>query len=309
MTSRTSIVTLSVLLTMFWAPVLTRTCAKHPNNLDGLEGEWVYTEDRTEGRPIEQQGPPMSATFSFRVEPDAVILVQGHGSGHRDVRVAFDGSVTKVPGKQEGTLALYSGSSADGEFAYQTEFVRSPGKPPEGRIRKEFKRTKEGLLVRVQIGLPVKYESVAVYRLREDIAMPSPTEATIDDLDWLAGNWGGFKGTSGTTSVEERWSPPRGGAMLCTARTVSRNKMTFFEFLRVVERDGGLVYVAQPLGRPPTEFIATEISPKHVVFDNPRHDYPQRITYRISDEDSLSVSIGFINGGSPRPTVFHPETR
>ena len=29
-----------------------------------LEGDWIYVEDRTEGRALEQMGPPMSSTVS-----------------------------------------------------------------------------------------------------------------------------------------------------------------------------------------------------------------------------------------------------
>ena len=110
----------------------------------------------------------------------------------------------------------------------------------------------------------------------------------------------GWVGTRGTSSIEERWSPTKGGAMLGVSRTVKSEKMTGFEFLRVVERDGGLVYVAQPGGRTPTEFVLTALDKTRAVFVNPRHDYPQRIIYELSDEGALSASIGFAKGGNPR---------
>ena len=90
--------------------------------------------------------------------------------------------------------------------------------------------------------------------------------------------------------------------MLGVSRTVKNDRMSSFEYLRVVERNGGLVYVAQPGGRTATEFVCTELSATRAVFDNPRHEYPQRITYELSDDDSLTASIGFIHGG--RPTGF-----
>ena len=72
--------------------------------------------------------------------------------------------------------------------------------------------------------------------------------------------------------------------------------MIAFEYLRIVERDGGLVYVAQPGGRSPTEFMLTELDKKRAVFVNPRHDYPQRIVYELSKEGALTASIGFAKG-------------
>ena len=129
----------------------------------------------------------------------------------------------------------------------------------------------------------------------------------MGDMSWLAGAWVGTRGADGATSIEERWGPPLGGAMLGVSRTVSRGRMTAFEFLRVVERDGGLVYVAQPGGTPPTEFVLTELSSTRAVFENPRHDSPQRIVYETSAEGSLRASIGFAKGGRPRSFEFNRE--
>ncbi|MCO5297524.1 MAG: DUF6265 family protein [Fimbriimonadaceae bacterium] len=275
-------------------------------DLHALDGEWVYVEDRTEGRTLEQLGPPMSSMFSLRFEEGAVVLVSGHGSGHRNVRVTLDGTPTDVPGASEGTFARYTAAWKDGTFTYRTEFVRAPGRAPEGLIRKELRLTPDGLLVSVSTSSSTS-PSVGLYRHPEDIAIPTPAKATIGDLAWLSGAWVGTRGTSGTTSIEERWSPPLGGAMLAVSRTVSRDKMTAFEFLRIVERDGGLVYIAQPGGATPTEFVLTELGARRAVFDNPRHDYPKRIVYELSADGALTATIGFLKGGSPRRFEFKRE--
>ena len=86
--------------------------------------------------------------------------------------------------------------------------------------------------------------------------------------------------------------------MLGISRTIKEGKLRQFEYLRIVERDGGLVYVAQPGGSSPTEFVLTELDGQRAVFDNPRHNSPQRIVYELSDEGLLSATIGFINGGN-----------
>jgi len=97
--------------------------------------------------------------------------------------------------------------------------------------------------------------------------------------------------------------------MVGTSRTVARGRMAAFEYLRIVERDGGLIYVAQPGGASTTEFVATELSTTRVVFDNPRHDYPKRIAYELSAAGDLSATIGFLKGGSPRRFEFQREGR
>jgi hypothetical protein len=268
--------------------------------LIALDGEWIYVEDRTEGRSLERLGPPMSSKFFLRIERDAVILVYGHGGRNRDVRVALDGTITEVPDAATGQVARYRGEWKDGALTYEIDFVRKPGQAPEGLIRREFRVVPDGLLVRFS-------ESVGLYRHAQDIALPTPAKAAIDDLAWLAGAWVGRRGSEGATSIEERWSPPLGGAMLAVSRTVSRGKMGAFEFLRIVERDGGLVYIAQPGGAMPTEFVLSEIGGTRAVFENPRHDYPKRIVYELSADGGLSATIGFSKGGTPRRFEFTRE--
>jgi Domain of unknown function (DUF6265) len=283
--------------------------AQPADDLRALDGEWIYVEDRTEGRALEQLGPPMSSKFSMSIHEGAVILVRGHGSGHRDVRVALDGSITEVPGVGvgEGSISRYRSEWKDGALTYEVDFVRAPGQAPEGLIRREFRMTKDGLIVRSNLGSPADFSSVGLYRHAEDIAMPAPAKAAMGDLAWLSGAWVGTRGEGGATSIEERWSPPLGGAMLGVSRTVRGGSMRAFEFLRIVERDGGLVYIAQPGGAPPTEFVLSELGETRAVFDNPRHDYPKRIVYELSAEGGLSATIGFAKGGTPRRFEFKRE--
>jgi hypothetical protein len=114
------------------------------------------------------------------------------------------------------------------------------------------------------------------------------------DLSWPAGHWAG---SEEDVSSEEWWTSMAGGVMLGLHRDVSRSEQAFFEYLRIVEREDGIVYIAQPLGRPPTEFSLKEVGKEHVVFENSTHDFPQRIIYRVSRQGSLVVRIeGEVDG-------------
>jgi hypothetical protein len=112
--------------------------------------------------------------------------------------------------------------------------------------------------------------------------------ATIADVAWLADVWVIERPS---TSVEERWTRPAGGAMLGLSRTVKGDRMVAFEYLRIIERDGGLVYVAQPNGRPPTEFVLTDASGESATFENPAHDFPKMIRYTLRADGKLEARI------------------
>jgi hypothetical protein len=282
------------------------TLSAQTDELCGLDGEWIFVEDRTEGRALEQQGPPMASMFSMRVEEGAIVL-NGHGSGHRDVRIALDGSITEV--KEAKTISRYRGGWMDGKFEYEVAFERMAASSPESikQIRRMFRLTSDGLLVSVVVDPPLVQDSVGLYRHAQDIALPTPAKAAIGDLAWLAGAWVGTRSTG--SSNEERWTPPLGGTMLAVSRSVNTSgKMFAFEYLRIVERDDGLVYIAQPGGKTPTEFVLTELTKTRAVFDNPRHDYPKRIVYELSAEGSLSATVGFMKGGTPRRFDFKRES-
>jgi hypothetical protein len=117
-------------------------------------------------------------------------------------------------------------------------------------------------------------------------ALPSTT--TLRDISWLSGNW---RSAQGGLIIEERWTVPAGGAMLGVSRTLKGNQMVAFEFLRIVERDDKLVYIAQPNGRPPVEFTLTGMLENSVVFENPMHDFPKMITYTWRDDGSLQAVV------------------
>ena len=300
----TWLATILPLLATLIAPLAPSVLTAQTDGLRALDGEWIYVEDRTEGRALDRLGPPMSSKFTMRVE-EGVVILNGHGSGHRDVRVAIDGSVTEV--KEPKRTVRYHGLWKDGLFEYEVNFEKESGNSGGiGLIRRSFRMTPDGLVVRVAVDPPAGQDSVAIYRQAQDIPMPAAAKATIGDLGWLSGAWVGTRSTG--SSVEERWTPPLGGAMLAVSRTVNTSgKMVAFEYLRIVERDGGLVYVAQPGGAKATEFVLTELSSKRAVFDNPRHDHPKRIVYELSAEGGLSATIGQLKGGTPRRFDFKAE--
>jgi hypothetical protein len=263
-------------------------CSAQDDDLRALDGEWLFVEDRTEGRASEEGGPPMSVKFVLRVEQDAVVYPRPRG----DERITLDGSVIEKE-NSNGSVTRYSGTWKDGALEYKLETVLKSDNSRVLLIRREFRVIPDGL--QVSVATNGGDSLVALYRHPKDITLPNSAKATIADIAWLGGAWVGKRGKS---SSDERWSPPLGGAMLGVSRTVSisRGKMVGFEYLRIVERDGGLVYIAQPGGRSPTEFVLTELDKQRAVFVNPRHDYPQRIVYELSDEGALSASIGFAKG-------------
>ncbi|HSE30972.1 MAG TPA: DUF6265 family protein [Pyrinomonadaceae bacterium] len=118
----------------------------------------------------------------------------------------------------------------------------------------------------------------------------APILSDIAELSWISGDWQTAPG--GRAQIEEHWTQPAGGSMLGLSRTVAGGKTAEFEFLRIEQREDGIYYVAQPKGRcPATDFKLTRVIAQEAVFENPTHDFPKRIIYRKTTEDSLTASI------------------
>ncbi|MEO6236034.1 MAG: DUF6265 family protein [Vicinamibacterales bacterium] len=126
---------------------------------------------------------------------------------------------------------------------------------------------------------------------------PAPT---VKDVAWIAGCW---EYTRGTRHVTEHWMPVEGGTMIGVSRTVTNGKTTEWEFLIIREGATGLEYVAKPSGQPDATFTAPTASASEVVFENPAHDFPKRISY-TRDGDSLVASIAGPMNGQTRKIDF-----
>jgi uncharacterized protein YfiM (DUF2279 family) len=130
------------------------------------------------------------------------------------------------------------------------------------------------------------------------LAFPLVAEPTIgaDQLSWMAGHWRGSVSANG--HMEEHWTDAAGGALVGLHKDVQGGKMTSFEFLRIDRLpDGTLAYLASPQGQAITTFRVKELSDRRVVFENPEHDFPQRVLYWRTPEGHLAARIeGTING-------------
>jgi hypothetical protein len=88
--------------------------------------------------------------------------------------------------------------------------------------------------------------------------------------------------------------------MLGMSRALRGERVSSYEALRLHERDGRLVYTAAPSGQATTDFTSTAVSDAEVVFENPEHDFPQRIVYTLVGADSLRARVEAETDGQVR---------
>lgn len=132
--------------------------------------------------------------------------------------------------------------------------------------------------------------------------LPQADEPPAHPAAFLEGTWRTEVENGAWT--EEFWTAPAAGSMLGGSRTFGPGAggaptLKFYEFLRLAAEPRGVVYDAAPLGRSPaTPFtmIASESAGPGgqragIVFENPDHDFPTRIIYRLAEDGRLHAQV------------------
>jgi hypothetical protein len=123
------------------------------------------------------------------------------------------------------------------------------------------------------------------------------TTGPIDRAAWLLGTWSG--GRPGKELVEI-WEKQDDSTYLGRGCMVKGRDTVVQESVSLQERNGQLYYIPTVAGQNDgraVRFTLTAISDRHMVFENPAHDFPQKITYTLIHPDSLLAEIsGKIQG-------------
>ena len=147
---------------------------------------------------------------------------------------------------------------------------------------------------------------VAAAGFAADAPAPAPAVTTVQELAWLAGCWSVEGGEPGS---EEHWLAPAGGTLLGVSRTVRGGETVAHELMQIRERaPGDIVFVAHPSGQAETTFRLVSTDPRALVFENPEHDFPQRVLYRL-DGDRLLARIEGTEGGEAKGFDFPMRRR
>lgn len=127
-------------------------------------------------------------------------------------------------------------------------------------------------------------------------------KTTLQSLAWLTGEWvtqpqGG--------SCTEVWMPPDGGTMVGMSRTVAQGRTVGYEFLIIRQDEAGDVfYVAKPSRQPEASFKLVSATATEALFENPKHDFPQRISYVLKPDGTLLAAIEGEKNGQARRVEF-----
>ena len=127
--------------------------------------------------------------------------------------------------------------------------------------------------------------------LAQAAAAPAPMPA------FLAGCWEERRAEEAWT--EECWTSARGGLMIGSGRDGKGDAVRHWEWMRIAALRGRQRCLLRlTKGAIPVEFKASAGDATSITFTNAAHDYPQRVSYRLT-ADGLDAEISLADGSKP----------
>jgi hypothetical protein len=116
----------------------------------------------------------------------------------------------------------------------------------------------------------------------------SYSQTDFEKLSWIVDRW---VSTDGESISYEHWEKSSDNLLTGGSETVKNGDTLFAEKLKIEYYEGNIYYIADVKHNPaPVRFKLVSLSESEAVFENPEHDFPQRITYKQM-EGSLHASI------------------
>ena len=113
----------------------------------------------------------------------------------------------------------------------------------------------------------------------------------IKIADWLIGNW---ENTSPDGVLTENWQKLNDSTFSAASYLIKGKDTIHFESIILAQKGETLSYLATVKGQnddKPVAFPSTAASDKQLVFENPKHDYPQKITYTKGASNTLTAEV------------------
>lgn len=126
----------------------------------------------------------------------------------------------------------------------------------------------------------------------------------IKAAKWLLGNW---ENNSADGNLSETWKKVNDSTFQAKSYFIKEKDTLHFEAITLQQKGEELTYSATVQGQnndKPVSFKLTTSTEKQMVFENPKHDYPQKISYTQITPDSLVAKISGIQQGKPSSEQF-----
>jgi hypothetical protein len=111
----------------------------------------------------------------------------------------------------------------------------------------------------------------------------------MEKLSWIIDRW--VSASEGDTRSYEHWEKINDGLFAGGSETLKNGDTIFAEKLKIEKIGDDIFYIADVKHNPaPVMFKMTWLNDNEAVFENPEHDFPQKISYKL-EEGILHAAI------------------
>jgi len=131
-----------------------------------------------------------------------------------------------------------------------------------------------------------------------------PEKAGLNKLDWFIGSW---TGVTSESTFAETWQKVNDTLFTGQSYFIKGSDTLNSETISLQQHDTSVFYVPLVEGQndnKPIFFKLTFSDGTNAVFENPEHDFPQKIVYQLKENDSLIATISGNNNGKIRSIRF-----
>ena len=121
------------------------------------------------------------------------------------------------------------------------------------------------------------------------------TTPALSAISFMAGCWTGLSSNGAT--IEEQYTGASENLVIGMTRYVRNGRVVDFEFTTIERSDTAFFMTPRPKGVRSDSFALKEVSDGRAVWENLKHDFPQRIIYRRGADGTL---VARIEGTTPR---------
>lgn len=126
----------------------------------------------------------------------------------------------------------------------------------------------------------------------------------LENANWFIGKW---ENLTETARFEEIWSKVNDSTFLGESIVVIARDTVFYEKMDLFQKNDSLILkisVKDQNKEKPVSFYMTKSNDNQLVFENPKHDFPNKIVYNKINSDSIVATIEGIKKGKTQSETF-----
>lgn len=126
----------------------------------------------------------------------------------------------------------------------------------------------------------------------------------LKKAEWFIGSW---KNNTKDMNFVENWKIESDSSYSAESFVLVSKDTVFYESVNLIQKNDSLFYIVSVRNQnneKPVSFYLTKSNNNQLVFENPKHDFPNKIVYNKINNDSMVATIEGIKNGKKQNEAF-----